>query len=643
MPVNRLALFGLFAATLGVQAADAVIMLRQGADESVNSVAVRPNNKQAVSVAVKNTSGDKKTFNVILEADGLGKLATTTVTLNNDETKTVEFQPPPAPKVEPKKDIPAPKAEAKKEETPEPPPGVELKSVILSETTGFAFRVRVTDTNGKELATRTFKVEITLPNNLITEPKIELNGSKGIRDLKITMDARKNSLVTEADPVRVSLVFPPQLSLAANPLRSGTYERELKPGATDVSLYASEINLAPLADGFVRFHLDVDGVSRAFTYAPQVRQGVTATATRIDASAVRLLPVDGSKYSLQLTREIRSHEFGSAKVFTPEFYVRPSKATKFLAEVENESPRDSLILKLDRSRTGKFQQSDEIVSYGMPREVRVWLNLAGPAPGLLEIADTVRDRVVSLDTSSIRGRYEMRASIGEKSPREFVAIIVVDDTPPEVGDVQFGVFEKKHLKGTPLPVSLVASDVETTPITRVEFVLAKPGPDGKLPPEAVRVEGTLKDDKWVAQLPLPVAAEKKPTELPPPEKKPETMDVTAVVQNAVGLETMKTVRIELYEKEKKIHGKIVGRVERGGRPQPDVSVLLRDAKGEEKGATKTNAKGEFTFEHLLPGLYRVASAKPDAGAGSRGEVRVEVEVDKTSKPVIPLTRPPFMR
>ena len=625
---TRLSTVGLFAASLAGFADDAVITLRQGLTASVTSVAVRPNSKQAVAVEVKNTSGDKKTFTVLLEADGLGTLAKTTVELKNDETKAVAFPPPPAPKAEPKKDAPAPKpdalkAEPKKEEAPEPPPGVELNRTILAESKGFAFRVRVTDAAGKELAKREFKVDIALPGTLIDVTKIELEGKKGLRDLKVIMDAKASPLITEADPVRVSLMFPPQLSLAANPLRAGTYQRELKPGAKDVSLYASEINLAPKAAGFVRFHLDVDGYARAFTYAPQVRQGETATPDLITAPAVRLLPADGSTMSVKLVREIRSNEFGAERSFTPVFFVRPSTATKFLAEVENESPRDDLLLKLDRSRAGTYRQADEVVNAGSPREVRVWLNLAGPE-GALEIADTVRDRVVTFDTSAIRGKYELRAALGAGDKKEFIAQIVVDDTPAEEGDILFGAFEKQHVRGTPLPVSVTASDAETTPITKVEFVLGKPGPDGKIPPEAPKVEATLIKDRWVAELPMP--ADKK-----------GPMEVTAVVLNAVGLESTKTTRIELVDK--KLVGKIAVKVERGGRPQPDTPVLLRDAKNEEKAAGRTNAKGEYLFEELPPGFYKVASAKADAGAGSRGEVRVEVQVDKTTKATLPLTRP----
>ena len=65
---TRLSTVGLFAASLAGFADDAVITLRQGLTASVTSVAVRPNSKQAVAVEVKNTSGDKKTFTVLLEA-----------------------------------------------------------------------------------------------------------------------------------------------------------------------------------------------------------------------------------------------------------------------------------------------------------------------------------------------------------------------------------------------------------------------------------------------------------------------------------------------------------------------------------------------------------------------------------------------
>jgi hypothetical protein len=45
-------------------------------------------------------------------------------------------------------------------------------------------------------------------------------------------------------------------------------------------------------------------------------------------------------------------------------------------------------------------------------------------------------------------------------------------------------------------------------------------------------------------------------------------------------------------------------------------VVLKDADGKEKSATRTNPKGEYEFLNVAPGTYTITAAKPGAGAGT---------------------------
>src|SRR5262245_19025858 len=62
------------------------------------------------------------------------------------------------------------------------------------------------------------------------------------------------------------------------------------------------------------------------------------------------------------------------------------------------------------------------------------------------------------------------------------------------------------------------------------------------------------------------------------------------------------------------NGAVKGRVTENGRPQPDLVVLLRDegdARAKPRQA-RTDGRGQYSFEGVAPGQYRLEAYRPDA-------------------------------
>jgi ribosome-interacting GTPase 1 len=122
----------------------------------------------------------------------------------------------------------------------------------------------------------------------------------------------------------------------------------------------------------------------------------------------------------------------------------------------------------------------------------------------------------------------------------------------------------------------------------------------------------------------------------PADKK--VVDITVRFTNGVGASDTKSAKVELVDPPPP-SGTIKGKVLEGGRPQAGLKVALTDEKGATAiDAKKSNDKGEFVFENVKPGTYKVASTKPDSK--TEGAETVGVEVDKTSEVTISLTRKP---
>jgi hypothetical protein len=200
------------------------------------------------------------------------------------------------------------------------------------------------------------------------------------------------------------------------------------------------------------------------------------------------------------------------------------------------------------------------------------------------------------------------------------AAITLDATPPAITDLAANLEKRDtHLRGAPVYVTAKIEDqLPDSTIKHVVFFVGKLLPKDVIAPEAIKIEGVnfpAGSRSWVAQLPIQT-------------DKPGTFEVGVQATNGAGLVTSKTITLRLVDGPKGAEGgvvgaKIIGKVVVGGRPQPDVPVVLGDPnKGEVKGFTKTNAAGEFVFEKIMPGVYSLTSSK--AALGLRGTTLVQV-------------------
>jgi hypothetical protein len=304
--------------------------------------------------------------------------------------------------------------------------------------------------------------------------------------------------------------------------------------------------------------------------------------------------------------------------------AKPADKYPLRLEVDNASPTSKLVVRLDRSGSGTFGESDESTTLPSTREEKVYVDPQGEIEGIV-VNYRVSDWVYNLDTRALRGKHELQAVLknGDKEEAKYSCFLILDDTPPE--SIAFGPLPEKHVKGTLLSLKASAQDPETS-IKQAIFFLGAPGPDGKLPD--VKVEGTPIDAAiglWGAELPIP--------------DKKGMIEVGVMFVNETGLPAVKTQKIELIDPPAP-GGTIEGTVELGGRGQPKVPVLLRDSEGKEKGVAVTDDKGAFKFEGVAPGTYRLYSAKPDSGVGTKGDTAAQVIVGKTVKVTISLARKP---
>jgi hypothetical protein len=86
-------------------------------------------------------------------------------------------------------------------------------------------------------------------------------------------------------------------------------------------------------------------------------------------------------------------------------------------------------------------------------------------------------------------------------------------------------------------------------------------------------------------------------------------------------------------------GTIQGVVLEGDRPQPNLQVSLRAANtGREVASQRTGPEGTYRFDKVVPGAYRLFTAKP--ASQTTGSVDVSAEAGRVKEANIPLFRPP---
>lgn len=582
---------------------------------ATENIALRPNTAAEVYLYAFNPAKVQKTYLVDVTAPPGTKLsAQAKVTIPAERWVRVRLPKPAAPAV-PAPAAPLPTPPGANQPVPESlPPGSEL--LVADGRFSFTLRLlnedktEVLDADGKPYG-RSVAVTVLQPADYIAAPSGTLTQSDNLAQVVVTVEPRVNekkvpAFIGSAD---VRLSFPPQMLFRGAIVREGFYRRTLvseAKGFTPVKLAGAVEN--PGTE--LRVNVGVDGFDRAFIYKP-------APATSVDAG----------KLVRDSDRAIRVYPSAGYAINTA---TQPVSAFPVRVEADN-APRDAALeLWVRRAGDGDDASLNEVIKLGGPREERAWLDTAGPLDQGFLVSNRSRDWQKPIDLSALRGRQEVvavmtiKGATGQTQVKSEPLAVTIDATPP-VG-VTFGTLPAKHVKGKPLPVRASVADPETR-VAKAVFFLGKPLDDGKLPPDAVLVDGKPVADKvgvWEAEIPLA------------PEKKGEAI-IGVVFTNEVGLATTKTQRVELIDAPPP-SGAIDGVILIGERPQPGVVVSLRAADGKEKATTTTSDKGTFKFENVPIGNYTVASARPDSSYGFAGSAPVQVELERRAKVAVTLTK-----
>ena len=575
------------------------------------TLTLRPNNSNEFFLYAFNPEKAKKSYIVDVKGGpGSGLNGTAKVTIPAKKWLRIRVPKPapaPAPAIVPAAAT-APAAPAEKL-----PPGSELASGSNS----FSFTVSLlnddgtpaTDTDGKAYG-RKVDVIVQKPDDYVAAPVGTISLEDRISQVLITVTGKPDF----TGKANLTLAFPPQASLKDAILREGIYKRTLvrDADATDAPKATLSGSVENAVDK-LRIDLGIDGFNRAFIYEPALAGDTNAAKLiRVQKPAVRVLPAKGYETTAE---------------------SQPVAAFPVIVEADNDPSGSTLELWIRKAGDGNDLDKNEIVKLGGARDERVWVDVAGPVDAGFLISSSSKDWLKPLDIRNFRGKCEVVAVLKNKQLQggkvESAPFnLTIDANIPE--RLEFVKFPDKHLKGTPLPVTVTGVDLDTR-IEKVFFYLGKPGDDGKFSPETLKFDGAEVLDKKK----LPTGAYT--VLLPLPADKRGRMFISAVLVDAVGLTVTKTQTIELVDAPPPT-GAINGTISIGERRQPGIKVLLLNGEGKEKANALTNEYGRYKFEKVPVGDYVVFAEKPDSSYGSEAKLAVAVKADATAKPAMELKK-----
>lgn len=422
-------------------------------------------------------------------------------------------------------------------------------------------------------------------------PPAPSNGNKN------RLEVRLKALGSLAGPpCRVQLVLPPERIPGFLSAKDGSFAGVLPADGSELILYANGIRLDEGSSPEGHFHLNVDGLERAYIFkCTFARQGEPTT------------PREDTRPAIRLKADLVS---------------QPVAKYPVRMEVDNPPPGSNLELMLTRVAGGAFE-TDLIKKYPKPRLYHLGFSPEN-LDGSLQFDAFIQDVTLSLNASGVEGSRELRGYLldPEGSEIESAALdIVFDASAPD--RVRFVNPPTEAMKGALLTLNARGSDEESG-IKKVIFFLGAPPADGKLPPTVPQVEGKPTADKnvWTAQVPLT------------PDRRGDT-EVSVQFINGVGLSTFATTPVNILDGEKKAGpGRIVGVVQEGTNPQADMEVILsptdpKTPQEKEKATktTKTKPDGSYVFEDVAPGKYTVSCTKLISGRAATATA--EVAADQT--------------
>lgn len=444
-------------------------------------------------------------------------------------------------------------------------------------------RVSLLDAKDRRvLARETIPIEIAYPRQYVKLASIAFE-SRGPSVNRLAV-ALRGVAIPPGGPCVAELVLPPNRIPGLLGVKDGAFQGVLPPDGRELALFAKNLRLAEDADeqGFV--YLTVDGVTRAFLFRATLARGKNATT-----------PTEDIRPALRLEAPATARS-------GPDFPVQ--------LEADNAPAGSTLEVALGQGPVGGSFTPQLTRKLPQARRQRVSFSPNGKG-GALELTASIEDWSLGLDTTGIVGQRVLRARLLTADGREVCLAeqaVVLGNRPPR--DVQFVRLPKQASNTKPLVLEAMA--MQSVPeISEVLFFVGQPS-DGEIPKGVATVKGRPVDSQkllWAAELPLK------------PSMKGPT-PISAQLTNAAGLSATTTGLVQMVDNLLST-GSIRGTVWEGPRRQVGVEVVLQDGKNQAKAKTKTDAQGDFLFEHVQPGRYTTSASKPVSGRGGAVDVTVE--------------------
>ncbi len=489
---------------------------------------------------------------------------------------------------------------------PAPKPGVELH-----EPEGL-LRLRLSDPSGAVLDEQPLRAAIAEPTDYLEVKPVEFAPASPGQPNRLTVVVRALPELA-GPPCQIELVLPMDAidkelfpSLRDLP-KIGKLAGVLKPGKSELTLYAENVALEPTGKAEGSFCLNVDGVRGSLWFRGQ-------------------FPLVGGPKQAVEPSQPRVRFLAHPK-------VEPDKPAQLeVAFRVDDAPSDSqLDFRLEQVLVGEI---DDLSWHGPAKRRHLGFDPGGESGALLFEA-SIQDQFQLIPVQGVLGPRLLRARLLDKTGRKeldsYKVETTLDDQLPRALTIKLPAQIARGDRSL-----MVRASVSPPPsrITEVAFSFGTKPEFEKAASENRTFKARTGDPEgrnWSATLPVPADA-------------PAKLVVTARFTTGVGLTAFASGEVEVIDPPKPEDpklaaakpGVIKGSVKEGDRPQPGLKVYLIDPavpatpdKSPVLASKDTDDKGMFIFTKLDPKPYRIYCQKQDGINNRAADKRVTLEPGKS--------------